>query len=105
MSTMTCNAYSSTRISFVSPQLGDGQFAFARINGEIYLVQVSPSTPLSSVTPVDVKVFRHEFVTIFRLSETRTIHPCDIRILELIDDELKKYEEESETVFLSRDPR
>jgi hypothetical protein len=57
----------------------------------------------SALTTVDVKIFRHEFITIFRLVEKTTLHPADIRILETIDDHSKRYEEENETVFLAKD--
>jgi len=55
------------------------------------------------LTTVDVKVFRHEFISIFRFAEYRTLHPTDIAILEPIDEQLTRYEEENETVFLARD--
>ncbi|KAJ4465676.1 hypothetical protein C8J55DRAFT_407127, partial [Lentinula edodes] len=79
-------------------------FAFARIQGEICLVQVSSSTPAqSALATVDVKIFRHEFITIFRLSATTTLHPSDIQIMENIDEKLVYHEEENGTVFLARD--
>ncbi|KIM42202.1 hypothetical protein M413DRAFT_53349, partial [Hebeloma cylindrosporum] len=81
----------------------DGYFAFARIKGELCLVQVSYATPASALTTLDVKVFRHEFITIFRFAEHRTLHPADIAILEPIDEQLTRYEEDNETVFLARD--
>ncbi|EEB93891.1 hypothetical protein MPER_07395 [Moniliophthora perniciosa FA553] len=87
----------------IPPSVDDGHFAFARIEGEVRLVQVSSSTPMGALTTIDVKIFRHEFITIFRLSETKTIHPADIYILETIDDRSKCYEEEKEMVFLSKD--
>ncbi|KAF8906801.1 hypothetical protein CPB84DRAFT_1668622, partial [Gymnopilus junonius] len=81
-------------------------FAFARIKGDLCLVQgpcfSSYATPISALTAVDVKVFRHEFISIFRFSEFRTLHPSDICILEPIDQHLTRYEEENETVFLAR---
>jgi hypothetical protein len=55
------------------------------------------------LTFVDVKIFKHEFISIFRFSEYRTLHPSDISILESIDEQLTRYEEDSETVFLARD--
>jgi len=81
----------------------DSYFAFARINDEVYLVQVSCATPISALTTVDVKIFRHEFITIFRFSESKTFHPADICIFEPIDNRSTRYEEENETVFLARD--
>ncbi|KAJ7868628.1 hypothetical protein B0H14DRAFT_2346604 [Mycena olivaceomarginata] len=81
----------------------DGQFAIARVNGAIRLVQVSQATPASALSTVDVKIFRHEFIHIFRYLECKTFHPADVHILEIIDDRHKTYEEESDTVFLAKD--
>lgn len=64
---------------------------------------VSHATPASALTAVDVKIFRHEFITIFRFSEATSLHPADICILEPIDEQLTRYEEENETVFLAKD--
>jgi hypothetical protein len=64
---------------------------------------VSSETPISALTTVDAKIFRHEFITIFRLSETTTLHPSDISIIELIKDYHLRYEEENETVFLAKE--
>ncbi|KAJ7746476.1 hypothetical protein DFH07DRAFT_748498 [Mycena maculata] len=80
----------------------DGQFAIAKVNGTIKLVQVSLATPASALTTVDVKIFRHEFIHIFRYAECRTLHPADVHIIELIDDHHKSYEEENDTVFLAK---
>lgn len=52
--------------------------------------------------PIDVKIFKHEFITIFRFSEYTTLHPSDFQIIEPIDDTLLRYEEENETVFLAK---
>ncbi|KAK7059760.1 hypothetical protein R3P38DRAFT_2837716 [Favolaschia claudopus] len=89
-------------VSYARPAIDDGQFALARVNGSVKLVQVSLGTPASALTTVDVKIFRHEFIHIFRYLECRTFHPADVHILELIDDGHKTYEEESETVFLAK---
>lgn len=51
----------------------------------------------------DVKVFRHEFITIFRYSHSATVHPADIHVLYPIDDRCTLYEEDKGTVFLARD--
>lgn len=67
------------------------------------MLTVSLDTPTSALTTVDVKIFRHEFITIFRLLETKTLHPSDISIIEPIDDFHTRYEEENETVFLARE--
>ncbi|KAJ7074971.1 hypothetical protein B0H15DRAFT_742909, partial [Mycena belliarum] len=85
------------------PSVDDGQFAIARVNGTIRLVQVSLATPASALSTVDVKIFRHEFIHIFRYLECRTLHPTDVHILELIEDRQKTYEEENDTVFLAKD--
>ncbi|KAJ7249432.1 hypothetical protein C8J57DRAFT_1356951 [Mycena rebaudengoi] len=85
------------------PQVDDGRFAIARVNGAILLVQLSMATPASALTTVDVKIFRHEFIHIFRYLESKTLHPADIHVVELIDDRQKTYEEENDTVFLAKD--
>lgn len=55
------------------------------------------------MTPLDVKIFRHDFVTMFRFSEAKTIHPNDIHIIASVGDTQKRYEEETGTVFVTRD--
>lgn len=64
-----------------------------------------PSSATSSaLMPVsDVKVFRHEFITIFRYSHSTHVHPADIHVLYAIDDRCTLYEEDKGTVFLARD--
>ncbi|KAF9057203.1 hypothetical protein BJ165DRAFT_1520581 [Panaeolus papilionaceus] len=81
----------------------DGYLAFARINDAFCLVEVSYATPASALTAVDVKIFRHEFISIFRYSESKSVHPADISILEKLPEHLTRYEEESGTVFLARE--
>lgn len=130
MSTITCTSspYScptgrihlSPVFDFSIPATMGGRFAFARIKGDICLVQctfsayvspnchlnhciVSPSGNASAHSAVNVKIFRHEFITIFRYSHSDTVHPSDIRILESIDEEFTRYEEENGTVFLAKD--
>ncbi|KAJ3561410.1 hypothetical protein NP233_g10208 [Leucocoprinus birnbaumii] len=83
--------------------VASGYFAFANIRGVVCLVQVSTATPASPLTTMDVKIFRHEFINIFRFAETCTLHPTDITILENIDDSLKRYEEDTGTVYLSKE--
>ncbi|KAJ2915847.1 hypothetical protein MD484_g4572, partial [Candolleomyces efflorescens] len=82
--------------------LYDGQFAFARVKGDICLVQMSGATTPSPFTPMDVNIFRHEFITIFRFAESATLHPADFQVIEPIDDSLVRYEEENDTVFLAK---
>ncbi|PPQ88561.1 hypothetical protein CVT25_009941 [Psilocybe cyanescens] len=81
----------------------DAHFAFARIKGDIHLVQASCSSSKSPIAPVDVKVFQHEFIHIFRFSEHRTVHPTDICFLETIDDQHAFYQEEDEKVYLAKE--
>jgi len=83
----------------------EAKFAFARIKGEVYLVQVSRTEweTASAFTTMDVNIFRHEFIAIFRWSHQMTLHPNDIRILEQIDDQCIRYEEENGTVFMAKD--
>ena len=52
---------------------------------------------------VDVRVFRHEFITIFRYSHSTTVHPSDIQVLEVLDEHSAAYDEEKDTAFLPRD--
>ena len=51
----------------------------------------------------DVKVFRHEFITIFRYSHSMCVHPADFRIFCTIDEECALHDEEKETVYLAKD--
>lgn len=39
---------------------------------------------LSSLTPIEVHVFRHEFIGMFRLSSTRSVHPSELRVLDTL---------------------
>ncbi|KAG5352364.1 hypothetical protein E4T56_gene19296 [Termitomyces sp. T112] len=87
----------------IPPDIGRCYFAFALIKGDVCLVQVSHDTPAPALTTVDVKIFRHEFITIFRLLETKTLHPSNIFIIEPINEFHILYEEENETVFLARE--
>ncbi|KAJ7835399.1 hypothetical protein B0H13DRAFT_1913589 [Mycena leptocephala] len=88
----------------------DGQFAIACIDGAIWLVRVSLPTPASAfesapnlaAAGVDLKVFRHEFIHIFRYLENRVRRPVDVHIIQRVDDRHRVYEE-NETVFLARE--
>ena len=42
-------------------------------------VAVCPDTPLTGMTAVDVKVFRHDCVSVFRFAGTLAVHPADPR--------------------------
>lgn len=81
-------------------------FALAQINGVICLAQMPPSTPgsaSSALSAVDVAVFAHEFINIFRFSHQTTVHPVDIHVIDYIDENSVSCEEENERVFLSKD--
>ncbi|KAF7318362.1 hypothetical protein HMN09_00345000 [Mycena chlorophos] len=82
----------------------DGWFAIARVNGTIRLVQVSSATPASALTTLDVKIFRHEFIHIFRFLEFRTLHPSDVHIIERIPPRAVALDEsDDDSVSLARD--
>lgn len=103
----------------------EAKFAFARVKGDVCLVQgmslshsrnlkdrgidlescftVALTDCTSGLTPIDVNIFRHEFITIFRWSHQTTLHPDDICILEPIDERCIRYEEENGTVFMAKD--
>ncbi|KAI0341370.1 hypothetical protein BDW22DRAFT_1303000, partial [Trametopsis cervina] len=78
-------------------------FAFAQLKGDICLVQVSDESLSSAFMVPDVKVFRHEFITIFRYSHTACVHPAEFRVLCAIDERSALHDEEKETVYLSKD--
>ncbi|EKM56484.1 uncharacterized protein PHACADRAFT_253641 [Phanerochaete carnosa HHB-10118-sp] len=78
------------------------RFAFAQIHGDVHLVQLADS-PASALVAADVKVFRHEFITIFRYSHSTSVHPADIHVLYALDQRCALYEEDKGTVFLAKD--
>ena len=63
----------------------------------------TPGDMSSALMASDVRIFKHEFITIFRYSHTTAIHPADIHVLEPVDERHAMYEEEKGTVFLARD--
>ncbi|KZT28005.1 hypothetical protein NEOLEDRAFT_1026969, partial [Neolentinus lepideus HHB14362 ss-1] len=80
-------------------------FALARIRGEVRLVQISqhlPGAAASALAVVDVNVFRHEFISIFRYSHSASLHPADVHIIESIVAEHILYEEENGIAFLAK---
>ncbi|KAH8825882.1 hypothetical protein DL96DRAFT_1610151 [Flagelloscypha sp. PMI_526] len=92
------------RVSFDTPQIAEG-FAFARVNGKVHLVLLSRASTNCQYT-ITVHIFRHEFISIFRLDTILTdLDPTDgsLRILEPIASDFMRYEEENETVFLAKD--
>jgi hypothetical protein len=101
---------SASAITFATPSMltqvhheSDPRFAFARVKGDICLVQLHPIQSESSRESLGVIVFRHEFVSIFRYSHDLRISPEDIRVLELLDEDRIRYEEDNGTVFLAKD--
>jgi len=103
---MTRNTSESTFDASPYTKSTGAQFAFASITGEICLVQVFPTdreSTSSALTTVDLNIFKHEFITIFRWSHQTTVHPNDMRILEQIDERCIRYEEENGTVFVAKD--
>ncbi|KAH7909876.1 hypothetical protein BJ138DRAFT_1154223 [Hygrophoropsis aurantiaca] len=97
----------SPAVSFALPTLGievddsEGQFLFARIKGDICLVQLTHQDPSSST--LDISFFRHEFISIFRYSHCARVQVADVRILESLHAHDVRYEEDSGTVFLAKD--
>jgi len=82
------------------------QFVFAQINGNICLAQIQLTTPgstSSALSAVDATIFIHEFINIFRFSYQAIIHPSEIHIIDPIDEQSTRYEEDNGTVFLSKD--
>ena len=61
------------------------------------------ASPASALVAADVKVFRHEFITIFRYSHSTSVHPADMHVLYPLDERCALYEEDKGTVFLARD--
>jgi len=57
----------------------------------------------SPLTAIEVRIWRHEFITIFRFSHWDVVHPADFHILEPIDESCTRYEEENGTVFLAKE--
>ena len=57
----------------------------------------------SPLMAADVKVFRHEFITIFRYSHSTSVHPADMHVLYALDARCALYEEDKGTVFLAKD--
>jgi len=116
-------AYLSSQSSSSSSSDDEGYyFALAGVKGEIHLVQsmftdihihthttdafsspVSLSTPPSAMTLIDIKIFKHELATIFRHIQTTTMHPGDVRVIQRIEDDSVRYEEDSGTVFLAKE--
>ncbi|KAN0085875.1 hypothetical protein V8E55_007009 [Tylopilus felleus] len=83
----------------------DPTFAFAKLQRDVCLVQLVGQTTVDpSGTPLlDIHVFRHEFVSIFRYSYSTRVHPLELKVLESLDDHAVRYEPDNGTVFLAKD--
>jgi len=81
-------------------------FAFVRLRGIVCLVRISSQAASSNVDSasilLDVSIFRHEFVSMWRYSHTAQIHPAEIKVLTVLDSHSVRYEEDSGTVFLAK---
>lgn len=124
---MATLAYSPIHYSMSSPSSSPSSprpsFAFAQIGEEIVLVQRmyhtsvcivtfvftdNPPTslvsqPFSSLLVSDIRVFRHEFLTIYRYSHSASVHPSDIHVLKRLDDLCPADEDTPETITLPRE--
>ena len=67
------------------------------------LLALVSSAPTSALLASDIRVFKHEFITIFRYSHSTSVHPSEIRVLEAVPELGAVYEEEKGTVFLARE--
>ncbi|KAI6045281.1 hypothetical protein EDC04DRAFT_138131 [Pisolithus marmoratus] len=79
-------------------------FAFASIKGIVCLVQITtPRSMDPTSVPLDVSVFRHEFVSMWRYSHTVQLYPSEIGAFVALDRQSVRYEEDSGTIFLAKD--
>ncbi|KIK18816.1 hypothetical protein PISMIDRAFT_683835 [Pisolithus microcarpus 441] len=79
-------------------------FAFAAIKGVVCLVQVTtPRSMDSTSVMLDVSIFRHEFVSMWRFSHTVQLYPSEIGAFVALDTQSIRYEEDSGTIFLAKD--
>ncbi|KAH9975954.1 hypothetical protein BGW80DRAFT_1250795 [Lactifluus volemus] len=83
------------------------RFALAQVHDDVCLVQVCSSFAQESchaaLSAVEVQIYAHEFITIFRYSHPAVLHPSDIRILEWLDEQSVLDEADKGIVFLARD--
>lgn len=63
----------------------------------------APGSTASALSAVDVNIFAHEFINIFRFSHRAIVHPTDIHVIDPVSDDSVRCEEETERVFLSKD--
>jgi hypothetical protein len=74
-----------------------------RLHSRRAVPRTGPDSISTAFLPIEIAIFRHEFITIFRFSHNFLLHPSDILILERIDESSTLYEEDSGTVFLAKD--
>lgn len=63
----------------------------------------APGSTASALSAVDVNIFAHEFINIFRFSHRAIVHPTDIHVINPVSDDSVRCEEETQRVFLSKD--
>ncbi|KAI5992868.1 hypothetical protein EDC04DRAFT_2549096, partial [Pisolithus marmoratus] len=79
-------------------------FAFATIRGVVCLVQITtPRSVGPTSAPLDVTIFRHEFVSMWRYSHTVQLYPSEIGAFVALDTQSVRYEEDNGTIFLAKD--
>lgn len=70
----------------------------------LYTILITHLTDSETTHPelITLHLFRHEFISIFRHAGSTTVHPSELRILQVVDDASTRYEEEQGVVFLER---
>ena len=91
--------------TFASPRVSDSALWFMEslLTDFSIVPPSSPGSTSSALLAVDVNIFAHEFINIFRFSHQTTVHPADIQVVNTIDDDSVRCEEDSARVFLSKD--
>ncbi|KAF9012866.1 hypothetical protein BDZ89DRAFT_1077194 [Hymenopellis radicata] len=99
----------TSRTCHFAPPPPVGKFAFARLKSDprkgvhlVRLVNADSETPTTHPELITLHLFRHEFISIFRHAGSTTVHPSELRILQVVDDASTRYEEEHGVVFLER---
>ncbi|KAF8900537.1 hypothetical protein CPB85DRAFT_158845 [Mucidula mucida] len=107
MATATMPITRTGKTCHFAPPPPAGKFAFARLKSEhramsgVHLVRLADSETTHPEL-ITLHLFRHEFISIFRHAGSTTVHPSDLRILQVVDDASTRYEEEQGVVFLER---
>lgn len=57
----------------------------------------------STSVMLNVSIFRHEFVSMWRFSHTVQLYPAEIGAFVALDTQSIRYEEDSGTIFLAKD--